>query len=413
MAPPCRLCGAALEQVVVDLGALPLGHRCLEPDELSEMEPCFPLAPRVCGRCFLVQLPSVGESPSLGSDGPDAGLSGDASIRRAERFAAAAAERVSLGSSSRVVQVASRDASVLQAFWGRGIPVLGVEPSEETAAFVRARGIPTRVATFGEASASLMASEGLQADLLVGIDVLPRALDLDDVLRGLRRVMKPRGVLALEFPSLLRLLEGQRFDAFLHADVSYFSLLTARAALARHGLEVFDVEELPAPGDSLRVWAGQAGQVGEHAREVSSRVGVMEKREVIAGLQDLDTYVRFGQGIGAAKRALLRFLIDARDEGALVVGFGAPAKASTLLNYCGVRTDLLAYTVDPNPLRQGRFLPGARIPIHAPEKIAETKPDYILLFPRELQDEVTTRMAHVRAWGGRFVIPTPEPVVLP
>lgn len=406
----CRLCAAPLERVWVDLGASPLANHYLRPEELDGPEAFYPLAPKVCGRCFLVQLPEFEAPARIFEDYAYFTSFSGSMLAHAERFADEAATRLGLGSRSQVVEIASNDGYLLQYFAKKGIPVLGVEPAANVAEAAKAKGIPTRVEFFGDASAGRMVAEGIRADLLCGNNVFAHVPDLDGFVAGMKRVLAPRGVVTLEFPHLLRMVEDHQFDSIYHEHFSYFSLHTARAALARHGLVVFDVEEVATHGGSLRMWAAHAEDA---TKVVSDRVGALEKREAAAGLTDLAGYVGFATDVAASKRALLRFLLDARESGKQVVGYGAPAKAATLLNHCGIRSDLVSYLVDRSPHKAGRFLPGVRIPIHPPEMLRETRPDYVLLMPWNLKAELEAQLSHVKEWGGRLVVPVPRPVVLP
>jgi SAM-dependent methyltransferase len=309
-----------------------------------------------------------------------------------------------------VIEIASNDGYLLRFFREQGISVLGVEPAANIAAVAASQGIPTRVEFFGAATALAMRREGCGADLLVGNNVLAHVPDLNDFVEGLRIILNPAGVLTMEFPYLRRLFEANQFDTIYHEHFSYFSFLAAEAVLARHALRVFDVEELPTHGGSLRLHVAHAGN---DARAELPAVRALRTSEHAAGYSTLAPYEGFRSRVEGVKRRLLEFLIRARDEGRQVAGYGAPAKGNTLLNYCGIRTDLLAFTVDRNPHKQGRFLPGTHIPIYSPAHIAETRPDYVLILPWNIRDEVMTQMAPIRSWGGRFVVPIPGLEVLP
>ncbi len=306
-----------------------------------------------------------------------------------------------------MVEIASNDGYLLRFFRERGIPVLGIEPAANVAAAAEALGIPTLVRFFGADLARELAAEGRRADLLVGNNVLAHVPELNDFVAGLAILLAPGGVVTMEFPHLLRLMDEVQFDTIYHEHFSYFSFATVRRVFAAHGLDLFDVEELPTHGGSLRIFGCHAGcHAGELPQE--PRVADLLAREAAAGLGSLAGYRDFAAGSQAVKRGLLRFLIDAREAGKTVVGYGAPAKGNTLLNYCGVREDLVAYTVDRSPHKQGRFLPGTQIPIHAPERIRETRPDYLLILPWNLRDEIAGQMADIASWGGRFVVAVPE-----
>jgi hypothetical protein len=317
-------------------------------------------------------------------------------------------ERLNLGASSRVVEIASNDGYLLQYFAAKGIPVLGIEPASNCAAAAVERGIPTRVAFFGRATAEAVRREVGTADLLLGNNVLAHVPDLNDFVGGMKILLGENGVITMEFPHLLRLVQENQFDTIYHEHFSYLGFATVQRVFAHHGLELFDVDELPTHGGSLRIYAQHPGR-----RPVHARVGALLETERRAGMEDLAFYRSFGERVHATKRKLLSFLIEARGQGKRVVGYGAPGKGNTLLNYCGIRTDLLDYTVDRSPHKQGRFLPGTRIPIYAPEKILETRPDYVLILPWNLKDEIAAQMSGIREWGGRFVTPIPEVKVLP
>jgi SAM-dependent methyltransferase len=406
----CRSCDAPLDQVFVDLGASPLSNRYLGPEELTSMEPTYPLTVFVCTTCWLVQLPSVVAPEQLFNDYPYFSSFSDSWLKHAERYVDDMTARLDLTPSRTVVEIASNDGYLLQFFARRGIRVIGVEPAANVAAAAEAKGIPTIVRFFGSGTADEMVRAGQTADLLLGNNVLAHVPDLNDFIAGMKRVLGPRGVITMEFPHLLQLMELNEFDTIYHEHYSYFSFLAAEKAFRRHGIVLFDVETLPSHGGSLRIFGEHAGD-GSHAR--TERIDAMRKREAEFGLDRLEGYAAFGRQVEDTKRALLAFLIDAKRRGRRIAGYGAPAKGNTLLNYCGIRTDFLDYTVDRSDHKQGRFLPGSRIPIFAPEKIQETKPDYVLILPWNLREEIVGQMAHVRTWGGQFVVPIPRVEILP
>jgi 2-polyprenyl-3-methyl-5-hydroxy-6-metoxy-1,4-benzoquinol methylase len=319
-------------------------------------------------------------------------------------------ERFKLGSHSHVVELASNDGYLLQWFVKKGIPVLGVEPAANTAKVAEERGIPTVVRFFGTETARDLAAQGKYADLLLGNNVLAHVPNLNDFVGGMKILLSPSGVITMEFPHLQRLMEENQFDTIYHEHFSYFSFVTVERVFAAHGLTLFDVEELSTHGGSLRIFARHTEDA---TKPVGERVTALRAREKALGYEDLAIYARFAEQVKETKRKLLDFLIEAKRAGKHVVGYGAPGKGNTLLNYCGIRTDFLDYTVDRSPHKQGRFLPGTRIPILHPDRIAETKPDYVLILPWNLKDEITNQMSHIRSWGGRFVVPIPEATVLP
>ncbi len=405
----CRFCGAPLSHLFVDLGASPLANSYLEPADLARAEPFFPLAVYVCGECLLVQLPEAERPEAIFSDYAYFSSYSESWLRHAEAYAAAMIERFGFGSGHQVVEIASNDGYLLRWFKERGVPVLGVEPAGNVAAAAEAAGIPTRVQFFGKATACELVAEGVRADLLVGNNVLAHVPGLNDFVAGLKILLGPSGVLTMEFPHLLRLMDEDQFDTIYHEHYSYFSFATVRRIFAAHGLTLFDVEELPTHGGSLRIYARHDE---DGSRPVGERVAGLLAREEAAGLGRLETYRSFGERVQRVKRGLLRFLIDSKEAGKSIAAYGAPAKGNTLLNYCGVRTDFLDYTVDRSPHKQGRYLPGVRIPIHGPDRLRETRPDFVLILPWTLKEEIVEQMADVRSWGGRFVVAIPEVRIL-
>jgi 2-polyprenyl-3-methyl-5-hydroxy-6-metoxy-1,4-benzoquinol methylase len=401
-APHCRLCGAELTITFADLGMSPLANAFLPADALGQMEPFYPLHARVCGDCWLVQVDAFETPERIFSDYAYFSSYSSSWLQHARQFTADAVRRFDLRPDSLVVEVASNDGYLLQYFRGAGIPVLGIEPAENVAEAARSNGIETISRFMGMRLAKELVAQRKAADLLVGINVFAHVPDLHDFVAGLEHMLKPKGTLCLEFPHLLRLIDGCQFDTIYHEHFSYFSLITAIAILAWHGLAVYDVEELPTHGGSLRIYARR-----EAARASAAVTRILEE-ERRRGLDRSDTYRMFADAVQRTKRNLLRFLIDAREHGRQVVGYGAPAKANTLLNYCGIRSDLLSYTVDISPHKQGRFLPGTHIPIYSPAHIDETRPEFVLILPWNLSDEIMGEMAHIRGWGGRFVIPLPQ-----
>lgn len=406
----CRSCGAPVEQVFADLGHSPLSNAYLTADRLDLMEPTYPLKVRVCHQCWLVQLPQVVAPEGIFSDYAYFSSYSESWLRQCEAYAAMTIGRFGLGPSSQVVEVASNDGYLLQFFAARGVPVLGVEPAGNVAEAALAKGVPTRVLFFGEETASALVQEGCSADLLVGNNVLAHVPDLNDFIRGMALILKPGGTFTLEFPHLQRLVEERQFDTIYHEHFSYFSLMAVEATLARHGLALFDVEQLPSHGGSLRIFGGHAGTLPEAP---TPRLAGLRSLELRLGYGQPDVYARFGRQMSDVKAGLLEFLLEARRQGRQVAGYGAPAKGNTLLNFCGIRPDLLPYTVDRSPHKQGRFLPGSHIPVYAPEHLLATRPDFVLILPWNLKDEIQDQMAVVRSWGGRFVVPIPAVQVLP
>jgi SAM-dependent methyltransferase len=372
------------------------------------MEPYYPLHAWVCDRCWLVQLEAFESPQEIFGDYAYFSSYSDSWLEHARRYTAAMVPRLGLGPASQVVEIASNDGYLLQYFHAAGIPVLGIEPAANVAEAARARGVTTRVEFFGERLGRQLADEGFAADLLIGNNVFAHVPDINDFAAGFAPALKADGVLTLEFPHLLRLIAERQFDTIYHEHFSYLSLGTVQRVLERHGLRVFDVDELPTHGGSLRVHACRSGS----ARWMRTpAVDEVLSREASAGLGRLETYTAFDEAVKSTKREILSFLIEAKRAGKRICGYGAPAKGNTLLNYCGIGTDFIDFTVDRNPAKQGTLLPGSRIPVRAPEAIAEARPDLVLILPWNLRDEIAAQMAHIREWGGRFVVPIPSPVV--
>ncbi len=405
----CRFCGAPLSEVFVDLGASPLANSYLEPEDLRKAEAFYPLCVYVCGECLLVQLPEEERPEAIFSDYAYFSSYSDSWLLHARTYAEAMIERFGLGAGHQVIEIASNDGYLLRWLKDRGVPVLGIEPARNVAEAAEAAGIPTIVKFFGEATARELVAEGKRADLLVGNNVLAHVPGLNDFVKGLKILLTPSGVLTMEFPHLLRLMAEDQFDTIYHEHYSYFSFATVRKVFAAHGLTLFDVEELPTHGGSLRIFARHTEDA---SKPVGERVADLLAREEAAGLGELEIYRSFGERVQRVKWGLLRFLIESKEAGKSIAGYGAPAKGNTLLNYCGVRTDFLDYTVDRSPHKQGRYLPGVRIPIHGPDRLRETRPDYVLILPWNLKEEIVEQMADIRSWGGRFVVAIPEVEIL-
>ena len=406
----CRSCGAPLEQVFVDLGMSPISNAMRHPDQAGEAERFYPLKTFVCGVCKLVQIQDV-ESREAHFHGDYTYFSSFSAswLAHAEAYVAMMVDRFGVTPSAQVVEVASNDGYLLQYFRQRGVPVLGVDPAANCAeAAMNERGVPTHVGFFGADLAAQLVAEGKAADVTAANNVLAHVPDINDFVEGFRILLKPQGVATFEFPHLLRLIEANYFDTIYHEHYSYLSLLAVERLFERHGLYVFDIEELTTHGGSLRVFAGHAGAHGPP----SDRVEAFRAKEERAGLDDLAAYADFAEKVRATKRALLKLMIDLKDQGASIVAYGAPAKGNTLLNYCGVRGDFIDYAVDANPHKQGLMLPGTGIPVFAPDQIFRTRPDYVLILPWNLKDEIIGQMERIREWGGRFILPLPEPIIL-
>jgi 2-polyprenyl-3-methyl-5-hydroxy-6-metoxy-1,4-benzoquinol methylase len=410
-AGPCRFCGTALEHSFCDLGLAPLSNAFLEASQLQEVEPFYPLHAYVCSRCFLVQLREF-ESPRQIFSEHYAYFSSysDTWLDHARTYTDEMIHRFKFGPASMVVEIASNDGYLLQYFKHRNVPVLGIEPAQNCARAAQQAGIPTLVEFFSAELAAQLKAQDKSADLLLGNNVLAHVPSLNDFVKGLKILLKPQGVITMEFPHLLNLMRDNQFDTIYHEHFSYFSFYTVEKIFARHGLKLFDVQELPTHGGSLRIFSAHAE---DQAKATTGRVAELLDKEMRHGVADLRTYAHFTDRVKRAKRKLLDFLIKAKSDGETVVGYGAPAKGNTLLNYCGVRSDFVDYTVDRSPHKQGKFLPGSHIPIFHPDRIRDTRPDYILILPWNIKEEVMSQMAYVREWGAKFIIPIPEPKVLP
>jgi C-methyltransferase C-terminal domain/Putative zinc binding domain/Methyltransferase domain len=399
----CRLCGAAVTRVFVDLGMSPLCESYLAAESLDQPETFYPLNVLLCDQCLLVQLPAHVAGEAIFSHYAYFSSYSDSWVAHAKRYADDMIVRFGLSADSLVTEVASNDGYLLQHFRDAGIPVLGIEPAGNVARAATERGIRTVVRFLGADSGRQIAGEYGQADLVAANNVFAHVPDLRGFTVGLRALVKTSGVVTLEFPHMLRLIEGCQFDTIYHEHYSYFTLLTASRALESAGLRVTDVEELATHGGSLRVYARPVETAGGPAPRVRS---VLEA-EAAAGLHTVDGYAGFARKVLRIKSDLLAFLLAAASEGKSVAGYGAPGKGNTLLNHCGIRSDLLAYTVDRSPVKQGKFLPGTHIPIHSPDRLAETRPDYILVLPWNLKKEITEQLAYTRSWGCRLVFPVP------
>jgi 2-polyprenyl-3-methyl-5-hydroxy-6-metoxy-1,4-benzoquinol methylase len=399
----CRFCEAPLESVFADLGMSPLANRYLRQDQLAEVEPFYPLRALVCERCLLVQLEEFQTPDQIFSDYAYFSSYSTTWLEHSRRYAESAIERFRLGPQSQVVEVASNDGYLLQYFGERGIPVLGVEPAANVAETATEKGIPTVVDFFGRKLAQDLVS-AKQADLLIGNNVLAHVPDLNDFVAGLKLLLAPGGVITMEFPHLMRLIEEREFDTIYHEHFSYFSFLTVREVFAAHELTLFDVEELPTHGGSLRIYACHA----DGSVDVGERVADLERRERAAGLGELDPYVAFADLVQEEKRAIVSFLTSLKDDGKSIVGYGAAAKGNTLLNFCGIGRDFIEYAADANPHKQGLYLPGTHIPIRSPDAIRETQPDVVFILPWNIRDEIEQQLSYIRDWGGEFAVRSPE-----
>ncbi len=403
--PKCIFCASPLKQTFVDLGMSPLCESYVSREELNQVEAFYPLHARVCDQCFLVQLQEYVSPEHIFTEYAYFSSFSDTWLAHARDYVDMIIKRFNIGKESLVVELASNDGYLLQNFVQKGIPALGVEPAANIAKVAVEKGVPTLVKFFGRETAQSMVAAGQQADLVVGNNVLAQVPDLNDFVGGIRIVLKQHGVATLEFPHLVKLMAENQFDTIYHEHFSYFSLISVEKIFAAHGLTLFDVEEIPTHGGSIRIYARH---VEDDSKPVSPRLVDLRNRELTAGLDRMGTYSTFAEQVKATKRNLLDFLIQARRSGKRIAGYGAPGKGNTLLNYCGIRTDFVDFTVDRNPYKQGKFLPGTHIPIFPLNKIDEAKPDYLLILPWNFKDEIMKQMVHIRNWGGKFLVPIPD-----
>jgi 2-polyprenyl-3-methyl-5-hydroxy-6-metoxy-1,4-benzoquinol methylase len=407
-ATSCRFCAAPVEAVFADLGMSPLANSYLPPERANGMEPFYPLRALVCERCFLVQLEEFETPQEIFSDYAYFSSYSSSWLDHSRRYTEQMIEHLSLDHTSHVVEIASNDGYLLQFFHERQIPVLGIEPAANVAKVALQKGIPTLVEFFGRQTASSLAGES-SADLLLGNNVLAHVPDLNDFVAGMKILLKPGGVITMEFPHLMRLIEDNQWDTIYHEHFSYFSFLTVGRVFEAHGLRLFDVEELPTHGGSLRIYAAHENDAAKPDTDAARE---LRERERAAGFEDLETYLGYGRRVEHDKREILAFLIDLKEQGLRVAGYGAPAKGNTLLNYCGIGRDFLDYTCDLNPHKQGHFLPGSHIPIRSPEFLREDRPDVVLILPWNLKDEIVEQLGFIGEWGGRFAARTPDLTLL-
>lgn len=403
--PKCRFCDTPLEHTFVDLGMQPPCQNVVRPEQLNQMETFYPLHTHVCANCFLVQIEEYVSPKEIFTEYAYFSSYSDAWLAHARNYVDMITKRLHLSKNSFVVEIASNDGYLLQYFVKKSIPVLGIEPAANVAKAAINRGIPTLVDFFTLETSHKLSENGQNADLIIGNNVLAHVTDLNGFVEGLKVLLKPSGVITMEFPHLMRLIEGNQFDTIYHEHFSYFSFLTVEKVFAAHGLKIFDVEELPTHGGSLRIYACRCEN---HSNPVRNNVTSLKSIEIEQGYNTLDKYFTFAEKVRSTKRNILSFLIKLKSEEKSIAGYGAPGKGNTLLNYCGIRSDFLDYTVDRNPYKQGTFLPGTRIPVFSPDQIEKTKPDYIFILPWNLKDEIIAQLNYVKQWGGRFIIPIPE-----
>lgn len=407
--PQCRFCQEPLSHEFVDLGMSPLCQTHISQEQLNSMEPFYPLRAYVCSRCLLVQLEEFVAPADIFSEYAYFSSYSDSWVEHARRYCDAMSSRFGLGEHSSVMEIASNDGYLLQHFVARRVPVLGIEPAQNVAQAAIAKGVRSISRFFGRETARLIQSEFGSPDLLLGNNVLAHVPDINDFVGGMQLLLKPTGVITMEFPHLMQLMELNQFDTIYHEHFSYLSFGTVARIFAAHGLTLFDVEQLPTHGGSLRIYARHTADT---SKPVGPRVTELLEIERQRGYAQLERYTSFQEQVRRTKRLLLEFLIEARNAGKTIVGYGAPGKGNTLLNYCGIRTDFLDFTVDRNPYKQGKYTPGTHIPIFAPERLMEAKPDYVLILPWNLKDEITQSLAGIRSWGGKFVVPIPQVQVI-
>lgn len=407
--PSCRFCCTDLKHTFIDLGMSPLCESYVAADNLDKMEPFYPLHVYVCHNCFLVQLLEYVSARDIYSEYAYFSSYSDSWLNHAKTYVHMIIDRLDLGPNSQVIEIASNDGYLLQYFVQQDIPSLGIEPAANIAREAEKKGIQTRVKFFGQQTAEELVAEGIHGDLLLGNNVLAHVPDINDFVRGLKILLNPDGVITMEFQYLLQLMQENQFDTIYHEHFSYLSLFTVEKIFAEHGLLIFDVEKLPTHGGSLRIYACHNENSN---RMATARLKELKEKETTFGVNQLETYATFTEKVKETKRKLCSLLIDLKRKGKSIAGYGAPGKGNTLLNYCGIYTDFIDYTVDRNPYKQGKFLPGTHIPIFAPEKIRDTKPDYIMILPWNLKDEIMNQIAYIREWGGKFIIPIPEVTLL-
>lgn len=400
----CRLCHAPLTTSFVNLGMSPLCESYLTVDQIDQMEPYFPLHVLICNRCFLVQLQEYVKPEHIFTEYAYFSSYSTSWVEHARRYCEMITDRLNLGPKSQVFEIASNDGYLLQHFLPLNVPVTGIEPAANVAEAARQKNVPTLVEFFGSTLARRLLSEGKSADLIVGNNVLAQVPDLNDFTAGMALLLAPNGVITLEFPHLERLIDENQFDTIYHEHFSYFSLVAIDRLAGKHGLRVFDVEHLPTHGGSLRAYICRA----DATHTISPSVDALLAHERHIGFEDINSYARFATRVHRTKRQLLSFLIRCKEQGAKICGYGAPGKGNTLLNYCGIGTDFLDFTVDRNPYKHGRYTPGMHIPIYPVSAIDEAKPDYLLILPWNLKNEIVTQMRHVGAWGCKFIVPIPS-----
>ena len=401
----CRSCGTELKHTFVDLGMSPVANSNIKPDHSQQMEPFYPLHAYVCDSCFLVQLEQYQSPGEIFSDYVYFSSYSESWLKHARDYSEHMIATFAIDKSSQVIEIASNDGYLLRNFKEREIPVLGIEPALNVAQVAQEAGIPSITKFFGVDTAKELVADNIHADLLIGNNVLAHVPDLNDFVAGMKILLNVGGIITMEFPHLDKLMKENQFDTIYHEHFSYFSFYAVSNVFDRHGLKIFDVKELPTHGGSLRIYACHKDDASE---EITSNVATLMHREINDGYNRLETYSRFGEQVKEVKRKLLDLLIRLKRENKHIVAYGAPAKGNTLLNYCGIRTDFIDYTVDANPHKQGLLLPGTHIPVYAPDKIKETRPDYVLILPWNLKTEIMDQTGYIHDWGGQYIVPIPE-----
>lgn len=401
----CRFCGNELNETFVELGMSPLSNAYVVSENLQKKENFYPLNAYVCSKCFLVQLEEFESPEEIFREYAYFSSFSDSWLKHAENYVNMMIERFKFDFSSQIIEVASNDGYLLQYFKRKGVPVLGIEPAKNISAEAVKKGIPTKSEFFGAKLADELIGENIQADLLIGNNVLAHVPDLNDFVLGMKKVLRPNGIITMEFPHILRLIQGNQFDTIYHEHFSYLSLITVKQVFESHELTIFDVEELSTHGGSLRIYAKH---IQDDTKDISENVSCVINKEIQMRLDKIQTYREFSQQVKKTKRNTLSFLINLKNEGKQIIGYGAPAKGNTLLNYCGIGVDFLDYTVDISPHKQGLYLPGTHIQIFSPDKIKETKPDYVIMLPWNIKEEIMQQMSFIKEWGGKFVTLIPN-----
>ncbi|MDD5428821.1 MAG: class I SAM-dependent methyltransferase [Candidatus Omnitrophica bacterium] len=396
----CRFCGTPLNNVFVSLGRSPLSNSYLTKEDLDKKEPTYPLDVYLCEKCFLVQLPEFESPENIFTDYAYFSSYSDTWLKHTKDYSEKMVKKYGLDKNSFVIEIASNDGCLLENFVRMGIPVLGVEPARNVAEVARKKGVPTEAVFFGAETASRLKKENRPADLLLGNNVLAHVPDINDFVKGMKILLKAGGVITMEFPHLMKLIDGNQFDTIYHEHFSYLSFITVEKIFDKYDLTIFDVEEIPTHGGSLRIYAKHKG---DESKPVSAGVDELRGRELKKGYADVNYYSDFKDRVSKLKKEILDFLSKVKKEKKIIVGYGAPAKGNTLLNYCGIRAGQILYTVDRSPHKQGRFLPGSHISIETPDRIRQTKPDYVLILPWNIKDEIMKQMSFIREWGGKFV----------